>query len=359
MAKRRNHYVPRFYLKAFEAAPGRLHLLNLKRSLEVKNAKLRHQCYRRKLYGPSDDIEDKLSHLEGWIAPCIQTIRDKEILPSPQSDGHQAILAFVALQLLRTPARGAKLNQLLDKAMKQVYSKDPRLVKEEIERLEFGFKNPVLWGLRNATFIIECIRDLSARLVVSPDNMFLTSDNPAFKYNQYCEEIQYQGTTGAKQRGLQIFVPVSPRLLLILYDREVYDLRFFDRFSRKSKAAQSDVDSLNKMQLISADENVYFSNWEQLEYIRGIFSEAENLRSEDPAVVLEVGGDNDPNESLIHMYEETANLSLKLTFLHLRKEARQVPIEDRPRFQRNEPIRPNHRGSKGRTKTYSRFLGRR
>ena len=71
----------------------------------------------------------------------------------------------------------------------------------------------------------EAISDLKVHLVWSPHQVFLTSDNPIFKYNQYCEGVRFSGVTGGGSRGLQIFVPLSPYLHLILYDDRTYRVR--------------------------------------------------------------------------------------------------------------------------------------
>jgi len=89
--------------------------------------------------------------------------------------------------------------------------------------------------------MLVAIADLQCHLAISPDGAFITSDNPAFKYNQYCEDIDYQGITGALCRGFQIFLPLAPRLCLLLYDRAVYNVPRAERSKRRSIASQTDL----------------------------------------------------------------------------------------------------------------------
>lgn len=362
MAKGKHHFVPQLYLRAFQSKPKRIHLYNLNRSMAVEDASLRDQCYKRRFYGKTDQTENNLAVLEGCIAPVLQSITSNHSLPPYKTEDYDILLGFVALQVLRTKTAAEQVNRSTDKAMKQIHSRDPRFAEVDMDAVKFGFEDPVLLSLRNLQQMLEAISDLRAHLVVSPRHVFVTSDNPAFKYNQYCEEIQHMGTTGALCRGLQIFVPLCPRTQLVLYDGTTYEVRLSDRTSRISKAAGSDVDKLNFIQLVSADEHVYFSDCEQLKDIQRLQLKANPHRNPDPTVVQEYGQDDDPNTSLLHEYEQTPNVRLGLTFLSLKRRARRVPIEDRAQDYRKQmplPRLPEPPHMRGRTATFSRFLGRR
>ena len=211
MTKRKHHFVPRFYLRAFESEPGRIHLYNLKGSLPVENAGLRGQCYRRKFYGTSDILENELAKLEGCIAPVLQSIVAKDAIPPFGSDNYLTLLAFVAMQALRTPTSADQVNQIVDKMMKQAHSNGLDSSDVDVDAMRFGFNDPVLMSLRLLQFMWTAISDLRAQLIVSPYEVFITSDNPVFRYNQYCEGTQHMGTTGSFQCGIQYFVPLSPR----------------------------------------------------------------------------------------------------------------------------------------------------
>lgn len=359
MPKRKHHFVPRFYLKAFQSERGRIHLYNLKRSLPVENASLRDQCYKRKFYGTNDLLENEIAKLEGCIAPVLKSIATKGEVPRFDSDGYLTLLSFVAMQALRTPTSADQVNQIVDKMMKQAHSSGIDLPDVDIEAMRFGFDDPVLMSLGLLQWMLMNISDLRAQLIVSPYEVFITSDNPVFRYNQYCEGIQHMGTTGFLQCGIQFFVPLSPRHQLVLYDSKTYNVKLPNRLSGIRRPKQSDIDNLNKMQLISANENVYFSDWQQLQDINRLLSNANHLRSPDPTVVQEYGQDDDPNSSLIHTYNHPIDMSLRLTFMSIRRTALKVPVVDRPRRYRNEHQGPGSAGTRGRGITFSRSLGRR
>ncbi len=358
MTKRKHHFVPKLYLRAFQSDERRIHLYNIKRSLQVENASLRNQCYKHKLHGPDDEVEDSLAVLESLAAPVLQEVREKGVLPLPGSDQQITLYGFAAMQILRNPNYGRQMNRLLEKMVEQVHSRVDNPTGDDVETMKAGFIDPVLVMLENLPMMLNAILDLKAHLLVSSRASFITSDNPVVKYNQYCEEFQYAGITGATQKGLQIFVPLSPCCQLILYDGTTYRT-VSGRFTRKSGAIQSDIDQLNLMQLISADEHIYFADWRQLQDVARLLATASCYRSADRTTVQEYGQDDDPNSSLLHAFERTENVSLRLSFLGLTREAHKVPRGDRPQQYRDQQPRKLLHNSGTNTVTFSRFLGRR
>ena len=362
MPKNKHHFVPRFYLAAFQSAPRRINVLGVSTSFEIRDASLRNQCYRRKFYGKGDEIEDALAVVEGHAAGVLKAIQSAEMLPSEDSEEHRTLLAFIAFQLLRTTAVADRINTFIDKTTKQAHSDDPRITSEDLEAAHFGFDDPVLFALGNVPHMLMAISDLQSHLAVSSEAAFLTSDNPAFKYNQYCEDIDYRGTTGPLCRGFQIFLPLTPKLCLVLYDGKVYGVPGKERRSRRSAARPSDVDFVNSMQLVSADQNVYFSDWQRIQELRLLLARIRQHRDVDRTVVQEYGHDTDPSRSLLHTFERTPCLKLRLSFLDLRWRARCVSLGDRANSYRKQlpmPPEPGLPDPYRAPATFSRFIGKR
>ena len=354
--------MPRFYLSAFESAPKQIHLFNLKTGLAVQNAGLRHQCYRHGFYGPDDRVEKALAELEAHAAPVLRWIRARRALPPSGSGERVALLAFVALQALRTTVMADRNNAHLDKLTKQIYAREPQAIAHQFEASRFEYENPVLPALRHLPLMLEAIADLSAHLVVSCDRLFVTSDNPAFRYNQYCEHIDHVGTTGALNRGFQAFVPLAPDLCLVLFDPTTYTAGLADRWRGFSLATTADEEALNTIQLVAAAEQIYFSDWTTAPIVRALAVDAQRLRIADPTVVVEYGQDDDPSRSLVHSFVRTPCLDLKLSFLEARRCARRVPLLARAQQVRRNTVIPAWPESPDRARrpiTFSRFLGRR
>lgn len=360
MSKRKHHYVPRFYLEVFRSAPRRIHIYNLPRHQAIPNASLRDQCYKHRFYGTTDDLEENLAIIECHVAPVLKAIREQRVLPSPESEEYQLLFAFVALQLLRTTAAAARINTSVDKMTKQVFSRDPRLEGIDIESVRFGYDYPVLLSLSHLPAMLYSISDLKAHLILASENSFITSDNPVCKYNQYCEAAREVGVTGALSRGLLLFLPLSPGVHLLLYDGSVYKVG--DLRSNITSASDEDVELLNMMQVISASENVYFSDWQQAKGLEQLARKAARYRDSDSVRVLEYGAEKDENYSLLHLFERTPNLGLNLSFLSIRRNARRVPLYERVRNYRKPfpmPDRPGPPYLRGRTVRFSRPKGSR
>ena len=291
----------------------------------------------------------------------LNSIRTQRALPSEGSDDYFTLLGFVALQALRTSAVAQQANTRIDKMTKQVHSRDPRIDPDELENVQVGFDDAVLVALQNLPLFLNGICDLRAHLVLSTASSFIVSDNPVFKYNQYCEDIDYMGITGAVCKGLQMFLPLSPSASIFLYDTKTYAIRLMDRFTRRSVASDADVDALNSMQLIAAEDNVYFADWKQVDYVRKLYDGAGHYRG-DRTVVQEYGQDDDSRRSLLHTYENTPCLKLNLTFARILRRARCVPLHQRPRIYRKDlplPPVPEPPHQTAGTVTFSRFIGRR
>lgn len=360
MTNRNQHFVPKFYLRLFQSAPKRIHLYNLDRMLARKGISIRDQCYKRYFYGKDDTTEKALSFVEGHIAGALRRVTETRQLPIEQSEDYRKLLLFVGLQLLRTPKASDEAARMFGKVHTRA-SKGGAFDIPEFNKVDI-LDNADL-NLSMVPEVVTRIQDLKSHLVVSSTKSFITGDAPVFKYNQYCEGIQnVGGVLGVTSKGIQFFVPVSPNLYLVLYDGTTYRVRSSaDRRSRTTKAKQSDIDQLNLLQLLSADRNVYFSEWEQLKAIQRLLPEFNKMHKEDTTVLREYGQDDDPNSSLLVMFEQMTNVSLHLSFLNTRMSANRIPLVNRYQLLRNKRLQAEQRRmrkmSGGKTVTFSRFLG--
>jgi uncharacterized protein DUF4238 len=365
MPKRRHHFVPRFYLGQFLSEPRRIHILNLSTSRVIQNASLRDQCQSHRLY-VSDEIEDALATMEAGAARVIRDISKAGELPTAGSDDEVTLRAFVTFQLLRTPAAAERLNAFADKVTKQAHAGDPRVSGVDLDTVKFGFDHAVLLAMTAVPRILVAIADLKSHLLDSGDGRFITSDSPAVKYNKYCEGIECHGLTGAAARGLQVFFPLTARSCLLLYDGGIYSVLGPDRKTRRSVCADGDVAAINRMQLVFADQNVYFSRWDDADALQELLQSVKAQRQADRTVVAEYGHDTDSQRSLIVSFERMPNIALNLSLMRVRWRPRSVSLHDR--------IRPDRAYRPGATlpperdypeppydgpATFSRFIGRR
>jgi hypothetical protein len=312
-------------------------------------------------------LEDALAALETNTARVLQEVQRSGVLPVDGTDEDATVRAFAIFQSKRTVAAATQINQFTDKLTKQVHSHDTRLSGVDFERVRFGFDYPVMLALSSVPQMLAATDDLQMHLAVSPTGGFITSDTPVFKYNQYCEGIECQGITGVASRGFQLFLPLSPQQCLIMYDQGVYNVPRADRRIRVSVALPADLEQINAMQLVSADGNVYFADWNRRGELAALAAAVRHHRSKDRTVVQEYGHDLDPTRSIVHSFETTPNLALALSFLKVRWRARSVALVDRiRRFRPGTPPPPqfpdppeHYEDAYRKAATFSRFINRR
>ena len=309
-------------------------------------------------YGKDSKVEDSLSELEATLAITLQGIVNTRKLPHPRSKRYLDMLTFVALQHLRTQKRTAEFGHMLEKLLGRVFND----LGEVPEGVLLSHPDLIELSLSMIPDALEQIRDLKSHLVVSRRETFITSDAPVHAYNQYCEGIRDRGVTGLASRGLQIFVPLSPSLVLILYDGRTYKVRrLADRWSGRSVTDDaSDIDQLNLLQLLSAKRNVYFSKWDQHKDIEGLLPDFERKKVIDPQNVREFQQDDDPHSSLLVTFERMVDVSLNLSFMSIQRRADRIPLYRRPnlyRDGRSQAADVPRRDSEGERVTFSRFMG--
>ncbi len=342
MSKKKNHYVPQFYLRFFASdrsstdAPKRINLYNLMRKIFVQDVSIKDQCYKQKFYGNTEEVEDILMTLEGEYARILLAIIKREKLPASGSEDDNFLLGFISVQLLRTVSAASHLNQHIDKVMKSVLEDHQSELGINLNGVTIGIKNPAIILLNFIMDYIFALNDLKLQLVYSGRyRKFITSDNPVVKYNQYIQSIQAPGKTGVTKRGLQIYLPISPNLLLILYDKNIYRIPSDQDIIRE--ISDRDISVLNLFQLISADENIYFSDWGQKDSIQSLIHTSERYRKEKRVVSNKFVENGKENKSqLVIVYDNIPNVRLDLSFMKIKRSARKIPIRNRIKEYRKE-----------------------
>jgi hypothetical protein len=100
--------------------------------------------------------------------------------------------------------------------------------------------------------------------------LFIASDNPAVRYNQFLEKRHFLASnTGVASKGLQIFLPIGPRHMLMLYDGDIYRIGGRKHLETHIEVErEADVEALNILQTANADEVLYFSADTDIVHVR-------------------------------------------------------------------------------------------
>jgi hypothetical protein len=256
----------------------------LKRDVPIKE-----QGYEDYYYGKGNGVEAFLGRLEGAVSPLIARALTDNALPTPGDVDHSVLLKFVILQRGRTPALADSLNKQIENMAKALADRFDDLKDKTLEKADD--KDMPLIALQAAEGIWPLADDLAWKLVENKTSrLFLTSDHPAVFYNQFLEtRTKSDGITGIASTGLQVFLPIGPRHLLMLYDKNVYRVggrKQFDTYI--DTCNETDVAGFNSLQIANADEVVYFNAETSEDHVRQAAESGMRFRLSEKRIVRDL-----------------------------------------------------------------------
>lgn len=323
---KRQHFVPRFYLKGFTANPKVVNLFNWKNNKTIFNASLREQCYVDYFYGADGTMEEQFAAVEGVMSDYFKHIHETGQLPRSSNEHHDLLLFWLVLQSCRTPYAADMLNEMTDKMLKAVFEHQKDVPKDMLEAVRFHHADPVKTVISYKASSYPLLRDLHMKLIVSPiGTEFITSDAPVAAHNQMMRwRAKFGSTTGLVWKGLQYFYPMSHRVLLMLYDPNVYvvgargDPWHFISDKR-------DVEEINVLTAAHAYENFYFrsgaSNFPR------VVERAKAMRRKDKTQMVKspvvAKPDGKGASQIIGSSIEDVQMDMQLSFVRLNKQAKE------------------------------------
>ncbi len=320
MAKKRHHYIPKFYLRRFSVNNnGRsLGLYNLDNKKFIQNAPLKSQAYENFLYGEDDEIENALAEMENTVAKMFYYWTEKKLLypPPVETNGFKLLKRFILYQTFRTPKSGNEIMKGLNQGLKTVVQEFEPDLWESFKDGTLVHENPVLLGLFHAIKHEQLLDFLDCKFLVNLTLLpFVTSDVPVILYNQLMEHADnYMGSTGLVVKGLQIFYPIHPRLMICFYDSNVYD--FGDGYINCCSTESIDeVHQLNGLQLINSNSQLFFGDSISEEYITELLNHFEKYRKTTKNINQII---NQGSRKFFFTSSEDAHIDLSLDFFKLK-----------------------------------------
>ena len=127
MAKKKGHFLPKFYLGGFTPSGQRDDQLQVFSKYQNKHwhtqaQEVGHERYLFRAEGAEfdpDEFEDAFSVVEGRIAPLLATVASTTTLPAGEED-LDILLHLVALNASRPPAEMARIQEIVDKTARHV-----------------------------------------------------------------------------------------------------------------------------------------------------------------------------------------------------------------------------------------------
>jgi hypothetical protein len=318
--KKRHHYIPRFYLKKFSVNnEGKfLGLYNLNNKRFIENAPLKSQAYENFLYGEDDEIENALAEMEGSVAKIFYYWTEEKLLypPPSETNGFKLLKRFILYQAFRTPKSGSDIMEMLNQGLRTFVKEFKPDLWERMKDGTLVHENPVLLGLLHSIEHEHLLGYLDCKFLVNLSLVpFITSDAPVVFYNQLMEQAKnYMGATALVAKGLQIFYPIHPRLMICLYDSKVYNFGN-DSINCCSTESIEEVHQLNGLQLINCRSQVFFNDSVSEEYIQELCKNFEEFRGESKNINQII---NQGNRKLFFTSSENARIDLNLDFFKLK-----------------------------------------
>src|SRR5690606_17127565 len=117
--------------------------------------------------------------------------------------------------------------------------------------------------------------DLNYKLLINKTEVsFISSDFPVVKYNQFLEKKKWNhGKTGYGNTGLQIFIPLNSKIILMLYDSTVYKVGF-KKQPNLDISNKKDIDQLNILQILNSYSTLFFDEKITNHYITSLIEKS-------------------------------------------------------------------------------------
>lgn len=330
--RKSQHFVPRFLLKGF-ATPGTdqraISAIDLDSGDFRETVSIASQCARPFFYGRDGQMENALGDIEGAAAEAVrELIRLGPERPPFDPNDAVTLLIFIAAQHGRTPAalaeQEAEYRGLVERGLSSVIT-DPAKRAEGAEYLIDRDLNPVR-ATQTSVKIGSSLADLTDLLVVNESPLeFATSDIGVLFHNEWGLPVRGVGMLGFACSGLQLFLPLSPRHLLVKYDAAVYSP---PRSTVHVRAVDS-VRTINQLQCAYAERHLYFTgHLPTRDSLLALRRATERCPRSKNVRVQRLKQTDGPTE-LVIWHTEQARLQLRLPWLPIRRSMATVPIQQR------------------------------
>ena len=272
MASNKNqHFVPRCYLRPFSLGGDKvaISLFNLDRSKFVLNAPLKNQCSADYFYGKDDFFEKILQSSEVSYAEVLALIHQPRYCL--EEEHRISLLRFWLLQYLRTEAASKRAIEVSHGVGEF----------SGLSSSEFGLDIRKAVEYAMYTYVAETamVDDMKLCLLRNRTRIpFITSDDPAVMTNRwFFEDRRVRGLSpGLNSSGALLLLPLSPKVLLMAYDGDVYSIPHNHGWVDIKN--ERDVEAFNQHQYLNCNANVYFNDLADQGQILSAHASASRLR---------------------------------------------------------------------------------
>lgn len=250
---KKQHYVPKFYLRYFLFDENRFYLYNVEEDSDIGLVPYKDQYCEKYFYGDDLSWEKMLSKKENeW---------NKAILKTLENDTTQleSIKEFVLFQLVRTKAYNDHLkkanSRLFEETLTTKYANDidgtmAKEVKVASDKNAEALAKPSA-SLNMIRNLLDVISDLDfVKIFYNTKRKIISSDNPILMIDPYMPIYAGLGTI-----GLILIFPINSNNLGVFYDSKIYD-RFRNKQFVEIKN-EAEVKKINALIYANSSKLIY------------------------------------------------------------------------------------------------------
>lgn len=251
MAEKKNHhFVPQSYQRLFSNDGKSIGVYNIKKNLLINQSSIKHTMSKDYFYSKNQNVEDALAEIERLCMLAFHKLDNNNDYNLHEVE-RLNILTYVMMQLGRTVYMSERLSDDVNEMSLEIFKRCTGM--EQVDpHLEFRFDEPPLFSLSVYAGMVVNMADLSFKLVCIDSkcsSTFITSDCPAFIINPYFDFLGYAGVKILGYKGVCIMMPLSPKLLILFYDSNVYKIG-----NRKGKVTISEPKEIEAINMLIANE---------------------------------------------------------------------------------------------------------
>lgn len=333
--KKKQHFVPKFYLKRFIDYDNKFYAYDFDLGgLLPKRVFFEDQCYKKYFYGEDGILEEQLSKKEReWATVCKKAIVGEDL----NKNDVMLLKEFVLYQKQRTNANNNRLieerESIIREYARHLYNCkgwDFDDVAENFCRKRASEEITPAENVSIASRLLRYVEDLGVLIVrYSTSNNLLTTDSPVVTLNPF---VEFQGY-GYDNIGVVFMMPLSPKTLLIVYDDLLY--KQYKGMIYVENDSEDEVKNINRYEIIHAEKKAFSADIKNFDLLTDkVIEFRQREKNRNKTQFLGPEG----SQRLIISRSEGTEYYYELPYIILPREYRRIPYNCREAIPRHFEI---------------------